>query len=282
MPRNLDGSALTFHQDAEISFNEERHEYTHCTGVELVPVSRVYRSFFIPFDSQHWAERAVCKARYNGETMVTVDSVLDEWECKGQLASFAGTHMHKQIELFLNGQLDQMSSQCHFSYNGEYVKLERDLDISVEMDYFAQFFRDVFHSGSPLMPFRTEWKVFDLDLRMAGTIDLLCSSADGSFEIFDWKRSKSLIDSSGNEITKPRFRKFGINGLEHIPDAAYYHYTLQQNIYRYIIEHNYGLRVKAMHLVVLYPGCKTYHVIDLPRCDREIAIIVNTLRRGQR
>lgn len=273
MARNLDGSTISFPQDEQLSFNEERHEYTHISGVNLVPVSRIYRRFFKPFDSQLWAERAVNRARYNGDMSMTVERVLDEWECKGQLASFSGTHLHKQIELFFNGMTEEMTNFSHFSYNGSQVKLERDIDITVEMDYFSQFFRDEILARNSLHPFRTEWKIFDLALRMAGTIDLLCRRDDGSFEIFDWKRSKALIDCRGNEITKPRFGKFGINGLEHIPDSAYYHYALQQNIYRYIIEKNYGLHVAAMHLVVLYPANKTYHVIHLPKCDKELGII---------
>ena len=52
------------------------------------------------------------------------------------------------------------------------------------------------------------------------------------------------------------------------------HYCLQQNLYRYMLEKNYGLRVSAMHLVVLHPDYSNYRIVDVPRMEREVGIML--------
>ena len=145
------------------------------------------------------------------------------------------------------------------------------IHIDKEIEYFLRFVKEV-----DFTPFRTEWRVFDEELGIAGTIDLICSRKDGTFDFYDWKRSRSIIDAEGN-VCDSRF--YGINGLEHIPDSSYWHYALQQNLYRYIVENCYGLTISNMHLVILHPEYSSYKVIKLPRLDKEIKLIVNNLKK---
>ena len=106
---------------------------------------------------------------------------------------------------------------------------------------------------------------------MAGTIDLLCECPDGTYEIFDWKRSNRIDPQEVNRWNS------GINGLEFLSDTVYHHYCLQQNLYRYILERNYGIAVSRMNLVVLHPDYPSYRRVLLPRMDKEIDIIVARL-----
>ena len=41
--------------------------------------------------------------------------------------------------------------------------------------------------------------------------------------------------------------------LAHLPDCNYYHYCLQLNAYRYILETEYGFKVSEMLLGVFHP-----------------------------
>ena len=104
MIRNLDNSSLYFPQDERISFQEEGHIYLLDGTRQLTPVSSVYSKYFTPFDSDYWAER---KAQY---LPITAQQLKEQWDCNGMMASFVGTHMHKQIEEYLNG--DKYMAPC--------------------------------------------------------------------------------------------------------------------------------------------------------------------------
>ena len=161
---------------------------------------------------------------------------------------------------------------CHFTYKGKYISEDKILSIDKEIEHFLKFVEEV-----EFTPFRTEWRVFDEKLGIAGTIDLICSRKDGTFEFYDWKRSKSLLDERGDVCRKNKYDTRGINGLEDIQDCSYCHYALQQNLYKRIVEKCYGLKISAMHLVVIHPKYPSYKVIDIDDLTPEIDIIVNDL-----
>lgn len=266
MTRNLDNSDLYFAQDERITFQEEGHIYLLDGERQLTPVSSVYGRYFTPFDSNKWAER-------KAQTMpITAAQLKEQWKCNGMLASFAGTHLHKQIEDYLNGE-EHMAPLCRFTYDGEFIHEDKIIAIDKEIEYFHRFVKDI-----DFTPFRTEWRVFDEELGIAGTIDLIARRTDGTFEFYDWKRSRSLIDQDGNVCKHNKFDMHGINGLEHIPDCSYAHYALQQNLYKHIVEKCYGLKISAMHLVVLHPEYPSYKVIEIPQLNKEIQLITCDLK----
>ena len=64
------------------------------------------------------------------------------------------------------------------------------------------------------------------------------------------------------------------NGIN-VPDTAYYHYCIQQNLYRYMLEKNYGIKIKSMNLVVLCPEYSKYYKVNVPVMDEVIGSIVS-------
>ncbi|MBR1453866.1 MAG: PD-(D/E)XK nuclease family protein, partial [Lachnospiraceae bacterium] len=166
--------------------------------------------------------------------------------------------LHAQIESFFSNK--PMSMSTHFCYDGKSVHVSKDVSIDEEISYFRNFMRD-----NSITPFRTEWHIFDMDLKIAGTIDLICRNGS-HFDIYDWKRSRK---ASPNETVW----RNGINGLEHVPDIGFYHYALQQNLYKYILEKNYGVNVDNMYIVVLHPMFGDYQKFKIPIMSKEISII---------
>ena len=54
-----------------------------------------------------------------------------------------------------------------------------------------------------LKPYRTEWMIFDEDLKLAGSIDMVYENPDGTLSIYDWKRSKDISKVNGwNKFAK--------------------------------------------------------------------------------
>jgi hypothetical protein len=60
--------------------------------------------------------------------------------------------------------------------------------------------------------------------------------------------------------------------LSHMPDTNFWHYSLQLNMYRMILEHKYGKKVTGLYLICLHPDTpyKTYDRIAVPLLDDEI------------
>jgi hypothetical protein len=256
---NLNGSELAFEQDGKLLFNEEEHIYTLDGIGRLISVSGVVAKFFREFDAVGISLKKCCGNEREAAKL------REEWESKGAIASQAGTHLHKQIEDYLNGK-EVPELLCKVQYNGNYIKCELVLDISREWSYFKSFERNTVFE-----PFRTEWRIYDAGSRVAGTIDLVCACADGTYEIYDWKRSNKIDPTERNPWAN------GINGLEHLTDTSYIHYCLQQNLYRYILEKNYGIKVSRMNLVVLHPELPTYRLVPIPPMDGEVSLMLRKL-----
>ncbi len=257
--KNLNGSTISFEQDGKLSFNEEEHIYT-LNGTVMRSVSSVVAMFFREFDALR-----ISLKKCNGNA-IEAARLREDWESRGCVASQAGTFLHKQIEDYLNGK-ENPDLLCDVCYEGKYVKCRETLDISREWSYFKAFERN-----TTFVPFRTEWRVFDADARMAGTLDFVCACPDGTYEIYDWKRSNKIDPAERNPWAS------GLNGLEHLTDTSYSHYCLQQNLYRYMLQKNYGLKVSRMNLVVLHPELPAYKVVPIPPMDREVSLILEKLR----
>lgn len=255
---NLNGSDIVFEQDGKLSFDEEAHRYSF-GDVEMRSVSNVVGMFFREFD----AVGISLKKCFGNETEAA--KLRESWDCKGAVASQAGTFLHKQIEDYLNGK-QVPDLLCDVEFKGNYISCKEVLDISREWSYFKAFERNV-----PFNPFRTEWRVYDVEARIAGTLDFVCECADGTYEIYDWKRSNKIDPTERNRWAN------GLNGLEHLTDTSYIHYCLQQNLYRYILQKNYGIKISRMNLVVLHPELPTYRVVPVPVMEREVAMIIQKI-----
>ena len=46
-----------------------------------------------------------------------------------------------------------------------------------------------------MIPWRSEWVIFDSESKIAGAIDMVYKKKDGTFAIFDWKRTKRILFS---------------------------------------------------------------------------------------
>lgn len=126
---------------------------------------------------------------------------------------------------------------------------------------FASFLQDYPH----LVPYRTEWLIYDDQVKMSGSIDMVYENVeDGTLSIYDWKRCKSIDKTNG-------WNKFAITEcISHLPDSNFWHYALQLNTYKTILERNYGKRVADMYLVRLHPDSSTYQLLKVPVLENEM------------
>ena len=246
-----------YEQDAFIDFEPEGHVYTYKGVQQLLPVSSLIGYFFEPFDAQGIAQRQW--ERYG----VPIEESLKKWKRIGRRAADVGTFMHEQTENYFRD--GTFLTVCPFCYEGE----TEEVSIEQEKQYFLRFVSDY-----QISPYRQEWPVYDTGLNIAGTIDMICQNDDGTFTIYDWKRSTKVVNQLGQPVTEAFGGKMSINGIN-LPDTSYYHYCIQQNLYRHMLETHYGLRVRAMNLVVLSPEYPSYYVAEVPRMEEVVAQIVD-------
>ena len=250
-----------YEQDAHIDFEPYEHIYIYKGRQRLLPVSSLVGYFFECFNPLAAAERR-CQ-NYS----IPVEESLDQWDRIGTMASEVGTFMHAQTEnYFRNGTFETVYPFC---YNGE----TEAISLEKEKQYFLQFVSDY-----AIRPYRQEWPVYDTSLNIAGTIDLICQEDDGSFTIYDWKRSSKVVNALGQPITEGFNGKMSLNGIN-LPDTSFYHYCLQQNLYRYMLETHYGIRVRAMNLVVLCADYPSYYVAQVPKMDEVVSKIIGICQR---
>ena len=245
-----------YDQDQFIDFEPEQHVYTYKGQTRLLPVSSLIAYFFEKFDAQAAAQRQY--ERYG----IPVDETLKKWERNGQMAREVGTFVHEQTESYFRD--GTFAKVCPFTFEDQ----TEMISVEKERQHFLRFVMDY-----DIHPYRQEWPVYDTDLNIAGTIDMVCKEMDGEFTIYDWKRSSKVVNVLGEPFIEGFNGKRGFNGIS-LPDTSYYHYCIQQNLYRYMLEAHYGVKVKAMNLVVLCADYPSYIVANVPKMDEVIEQII--------
>ncbi|WP_181308765.1 PD-(D/E)XK nuclease family protein [Rufibacter sp. XAAS-G3-1] len=234
----------THQRDKRIEFYPEPHIYT----IDKTPApsaSTIISKFFPEFDAEYWATRKAPELR------MTPNEVAKMWKDKGEKAAQDGTHLHEQIENYF---------------------LDQDYKRTEEFHLFEQFIAD----HKEIKPYRSEWRIFDEHNHIAGTIDLICKNG-GSYEIYDWKRSKKVVNQITGEPICHNQWQCGVGQLSDIADTSFNRYCLQQSLYRFILEKNYGLKVSRMNLVVLYPDYDRYYKVEVPYQKEKAEYILRTL-----
>ena len=194
---------------------------------------------------------------------LTPDQIKFKWNENKNSVAGSGTDLHYEIECFNNNK------ELPFNYSNKDLfnnYLQNELCFqeskSIEWKYFINFIRDF----PDLKPYRTEWLIYDEDLKIAGSIDMLYENVDGTLSIYDWKRCKNITRIN-------TFNKFAVNPLIcHLPDSNFWHYAIQLNTYKSIVERKYKKTIKDLFLVRLHPEAdgKNYELIPIPKLEIEM------------
>lgn len=233
-------------RDENIEFDEPTHTYTICGDSDYTSVTTWIHRFFPHFDP----DRIIGKMRSgknwgpdNKYYGMTTAEIKREWKEAGKEARELGTLMHLNIENYYNG----------LPYTPGFTETR-------EYELFQAYLAD--HKN--YVPYRTEWTVYTKKHRLAGSIDMVYidPKQPGKFILADWKRSKEIKFENRWET--------GLGPLSDIDNCNYWHYTLQLNVYRMILEKYYGLEISEMFLVVLHPNFDTYKKYDVQRVSKPI------------
>ena len=244
-------------RDSMIHFCEPTHTYTY-SGSQFTSVTQFVETVFPTFD----ADKAILcmssttlKKKYWNHRLnqpMSSETIKQKWKDDGTYAAGQGSNLHKCIEDYLKGTIDMT----------RFIQL-----IPVHGRSFRNYLAE---QSCPL--FRTEWAIYNEDVRLAGTVDALFLNPDGSVTLVDWKCSNHDL----NELNK--YNSFSTHmELCHVPDTRWGHYLVQLNIYKYILESKYGLIVKNMQLVQFKSS--GFQVIEMPDLSVDIGYVMSERER---
>ena len=227
-------------RDLNISFEEEPHIYYVNEEIYETSVTSFIHQFFEKFNAEEiikkyydiWQSNETSK--YFG---MTPEEIIQEWEDNRNLQAEKGTKLHESIEHFYN-------------------KIENNNE-EKEFKHFLEFYKDHKH----LKAFRTEWNIYDEELKLAGSIDMVFQEGE-NLHIYDWKRSKEIKEN--NPYREGKFP------LRHLPDSNFWHYALQLNCYKAILEKYYDKNINELYLIILHPNNESYIKLKVPNLQKEI------------
>ena len=203
--------------NTDITLNHDNHEYNLSSNPEIdfMSCTELIGSHFRPFEAERIAGFLVYKTRKYSH--YTVDSLLAEW----REARDRGLRVHDQIDnniKYGSSVNDSMAKQ------------------GVEwINTLANQYGDTIYS---------EVIVYSKELQLAGSIDLLIyNSKTNKCYLFDWKTSKKMdMKSSKKGIT---------SATSDLSDCRFDKYSLQGNLYSYLLEKYHGIKIEESYLLHL-------------------------------
>lgn len=235
----------------EIEFEEASHIYRSLiNGREIIYTSGtgVIHNCFPPFDpTGEITKRCALKEG------ITVEALKAKWKAKGDASCRFGTRVHETCE---DIELGRESLRNKPENDKETKTFKHAIDIA------TKFRRRLDILG-------VEKIVFSPDLEIAGTIDLFGRSRkDGSYLIIDHKTNQSIDREN-------KWNNFALEPISHVPDINYYHYSLQLNLYQYLLQREgYVPKGSKFRLFLNHLTEEKAELIELPNMQLEIRDIV--------
>lgn len=226
--------------NGRVFFLEDGHKYYHEDDAQdntVLPFENSKYAFRSPtglikdfheeFDTILEAKKYVIRHKL----AITWEQLVFAWEMLGDLASFEGTTLHGYGESLFNkwGMQPPELNKTRFV-----EALHKELT-------------------SKYVLAKTELLVYSLELRLAGQVDLLMRNKDSTeYHILDYKFIKEPLERKSyyNRFT----RKYKMMGgpFSRLMDTNYSHYSIQLEIYRYLMG-AVGRKVKTKRLMVVTP-----------------------------
>lgn len=235
-------------RDQNISFEPISHTYQIVydqTTETFISATTIIHKYFPQFDSDTVIKKMMkssnwFKSPYFGKT---VEEIKQQWEDNRVAAANQGTKVHDWIENFYLKEFECPSEEA-----------SGNLSFRNFMD---------FHNEYGWKPYRTEWRVYTELYKVAGSIDIVFEgSGPGKVKVYDWKNSKEIK-------TDNRYEK-GHVPLSHLPNCNFYHYSLQLNLYKWILETHYDVKVEEMGLIIVHESNPTYLKYDVKDMKKEV------------
>jgi len=231
----------------QLILNLEHQYYIDNRIQDFLSVTTLIKEFFPKFDSDIVIQKMRASANWKNSDYygMTTEQIKKQWEQKKQVTSSLGVLLHNTIENHYNN-----------------VNFNTPREVQAE---FKQFL--AFDSNINWKPYRTEWSIFDERYHICGTIDMVYKDdKTGRFHIVDWKRTASI------QMNNPY--QSGFYPAHDLDDCKFSYYSLQLNMYKFILERKYNYKVDTMSLVCLHPNNEKFALLEVPNLQKTVESIL--------
>ncbi len=188
-------------------FEKENHTYT-LNGIEYYSVTTVLDNFSETFESDRISSAIARRDKRNQE------EILEEWDLKREISCDWGNALHKSAELWIK-----------YNQKPNVLLLQRFIDeLSNVLDREKS---------------ETETIVWDKELMVAGTIDILHHKSKKKSIMYDIKTNNDL-DKSHGKMLEP---------FDKIKDSKINKYRMQLTTYKHLYEKQFKKKVEDMFIL---------------------------------
>ncbi len=237
-----------------ITFIESSHSYlVNGNSTRCPSVTQLIKRFKKPFEKEKMAKLVAKK------TGLPVEQIKEEWDQNNLYSTTLGSMLHKYIENFYNCK--------KIPFEGDFKRLRNDQKDKIfeTLPKLIHQFHDFAAQHNFLHSIKNEFVVGDIrDTNICGMLDMLCynSETDG-YEILDFKTNKKMSKTS----------KYGklLYPFDDMSEGEVNEYTIQLNVYKYIIEKYTSLRVNKMKIIWFNVANQSYELFELEHIQDKIA-----------
>ena len=251
---------------SHIKFFDKNHTYTIKDKPAKESVSGLLKAFEKPFESQKIAEYVAQRDQK------PVEQVLSEWEFAKNYSCHKGSEFHLFVENYFNRKqltINVEALKSFYDSNTKFFNKETSIN---------EYYKELAHLIKNFLNFYDWWKkdhiliksefvVGDEESGICGTIDNLSyNKKTKELVIFDYKTNKEIKKKNPRDQTflKP------INYLSH---CEYIKYSLQLNLYQYIIEKNSPFKVPKSYIVWV-ANKQNYELMETLRLQKESEMLI--------
>jgi ATP-dependent exoDNAse (exonuclease V) beta subunit len=239
-----------------VKYFDEPHEY-YIGEQKLISGTAFVGKFKEKFDSKG---QSVKSAKKLG---VSVEEVLADWDFKGDFSRTKGTLLHNYGENYWQNKVFPIDYKTYDERFGEGLMKER-LEECIRM--FKNFYNDAKES---LIPIAMELVVGDSELGIGGMVDaLFWNQKMGELQIWDYKTNKEIAEFS-------KYRKRLLPPINFLHDCELETYSIQLNLYKYIIERNTNLKIGRCYLVHIHEEQETYNIVECKEYKEIIELLIS-------
>jgi hypothetical protein len=240
----------------KIKYQDDTHQY-FIGDRKFVSATKFIGFFKQPFNTDLIAEK------YANKHGLLKEDVLREWDYKRDFSTFKGKKFHDYAENYLNNKI--------YPYDNTDIveKFGKD-DVKPVVDKLKGMFHDFYNMSSKnLIPVKNEVVVGDEEIGVCGMIDqLYYNKKSNELQIWDWKTNKAI-----NKVSEYKQKmKAPIN---HLDECEFNVYSLQTNLYKYIIEQNTNLKIGDLYFVWFFEGNDKYELFKCADMQDEIKMMID-------
>jgi len=225
----------------DVTFFDEPHKY-FVDGKELISVTTIIHKYQEEFNEEYWSN-------YKSEQFsIDQKEILRAWEFINKKGTIKGSAIHDYAENLFQNKKYEYPKQLILNEFG-FDPVQREYEITKK--HVDRFYKA---SHGKLIPIRTEFVVYDKESLIAGMLDMLFWNVKYKvLQLYDWKTNK--------DFTFEMKSRHLLGDLFMLEDCDLELYSLQLDLYKYIIEKNTGIKLGQSYLVWFSHNNDSYQLI---------------------